>query len=207
MEVILVTGVEGKALEWSAVSADEETMMFRLAGRFGRKLHELELPTPDGIAATAYFCDRLEYYLAQGERALDSVTVDWARAIIDQACSANDIRRVPCHRDFSPRNWLIQRGESGIRFGVIDWERAGWDLWQEDVQRMAYDHWHRRPQLREAFFEGYGRGPTTAESFQLIAICLVNAIASVPWADRHNDDGYAAFNREVIERIRTGFVY
>jgi hypothetical protein len=85
---------------------------------------------------------------------------------------------------------------------VIDWERARWDLWGQDAQRMAYGDWHHKPHLREAYFEGYGREPTEGEALQLDTICLVTAIASISWAVRHNDASFVALSRAMIERIR-----
>ena len=39
--------------------------------------------------------------------------------------------RVPCHRDFTERNWLVQNG----RFTVIDFEHARLDWALVDVER------------------------------------------------------------------------
>ena len=125
-----------------------------------------------------------------------------ARGLIDRACAHGPVSAVPCHRDFSPRNWLLQRTGTGIRLGVIDWERGGPDVWLQDVQRMAYDHWHRKPRLRDAFFEGYGRTPTETERLQLDAICMVGAISSIAWADAHNDPTFAAVSRDIIARVK-----
>lgn len=201
-EIILMTEVEGELLTGATVSADEERTIFRLAGRFARKLHGLTGVAPDDNAPAMQFRDRLERYLAAGEGSVDGGTADWARRLIDRACARGAVGAVPCHRDFSPRNWLLQRTATGIRFGVIDWERGGADVWLQDVQRMAYDHWHSKPALRDAFFEGYGRAPTEVERLQLDAICTVGAIASVAWAKAHNDPTFAAVSRDIVERVR-----
>jgi hypothetical protein len=202
LAVLLMTEVEGEGLHAPTVSADECTTMFRLAGQFIRQLHDLDSAAPDSIGAVEYLRHRLEYYLGAGEAAIDTGTAAWARGLIEQACAGEAAKRVPCHWDFSPRNWLMQRRADGIRFGVIDWELAGCDLWVQDAQRMAYDAWHHTPPLREAYFEGYGREPTEAEALQLDAICLVTTIANIPWAISHHDDAFVARNRAVIERIR-----
>lgn len=201
-EVILMTEVEGEILDTAVTSTDEDRTMFRLAGRFVRKLHDLASFEPNEATVPIDLKDRSEHYLVAGETSIDAETMRWARGLVDQACRVGNITPVPCHRDFSPRNWLINRRQSGIKFGVIDWERTGHDLWLQDIQRMVYDHWHHRPHLRHAFFEGYGREPTDAEQLQLDTICLVGAIASVSWADRHHDTNFSSINRKVIERIR-----
>ena len=68
---------------------------------------------------------------------------------------------------------------------------------------MEYDHFHNEPHLRDAYFEGYGRGPSDSERLQLNAISLVTAIASIPWAIAHDDAYFAELSRTQIERIRT----
>lgn len=197
---ILMTEVIGELMTEASVSAEEERTAYALAGQFARKLHGLS-----GIHAdegSISFRDRLEHYLAAGLETVDDETAGWTRDLIDRACARGPAHPVPCHRDFSPRNWLMQRTVSGIRFGIIDWERGGADVWLQDVQRMAYDHWHRNPTLRDAFFEGYGRTPTDIERLQLDAICLVGAIASIAWAESHNDPTFAEVSRDIITRIR-----
>ncbi|NQW18218.1 MAG: aminoglycoside phosphotransferase family protein [Chloroflexi bacterium] len=202
LAVILMTEVSGELLDSTPVSSDERTRMFRMAGRFIRKLHDADISDPEGIDAAEHLRDRMAHYLGQGEKAVDDATATWARELIDDACSVTGVRRVPCHMDFSPRNWLILRDEPGTGFGVIDWERTRWDLWQQDVQRMEYDHFHREPHLRDAYFEGYGRDPTEHEQLQLNTISLVTAIASIPWAIDHNDATFVELSRTQIERIR-----
>jgi hypothetical protein len=203
LRVMLMSEVEGELLDSTPVSSDECTRMFKMAGRFIRKLHDADLPDLEGIDAGEYLRDRMEYYLGEGENAVDGETVAWAHDLIDEASSITGVQRVPCHMDFSPRNWLIQRFEEGTGFGVIDWERGRWDLWLQDVQRMEYDHFHREPHLRDAYFEGYGREPSEDEQLQLNTISLVTAIASSPWAIDHNDAHFVELSRTQIERIRT----
>lgn len=61
---------------------------------------------------------------------------------------------VPLHCEFSPRNWLMFEGKTLL--GIIDWERSRHGYYVEDFQRMVQDHWVLEPQLRDAFFSGYG---------------------------------------------------
>ncbi|MDF2372098.1 MAG: aminoglycoside phosphotransferase family protein [Rhizobiaceae bacterium] len=205
--VMLMTDVEGEALNTIAATADEEWTMFRLAAKFIRRLHALESCAPDASAATPDLRHRLENYLTSGLASIDDKTRKWTQGLIDQACAAGPIAPVACHRDFSPRNWLMAQSPTGIiTLGVIDWERSGQDLWLYDAQRMVYDHWHDKPQLREAYFEGYGRQPTAAEQLQLDAICLVGAIASIPWAQKHRDTHFATLSREIIARIQAQYI-
>ncbi len=201
--VILMTEVEGDLLDTASVAPEEIETMHRLAGRFVRKLHDAEVSAPDGLDGLEYLRDRLDYYLGFADGSIDAQTLSWTRDLIKRACSSGSAKRVPCHMDFSPRNWLIQQNNGEIGFGIIDWERARWDVWLNDAQRMAYDDWHRDARLRDAYFEGYGRVPSESEELQLNTLCLVGAIASIPWAISHHDDHFENLSREMIERIRT----
>lgn len=212
MEVILMTEVEGAIFESTQTSMDEALTMYTLAGRFSRALHRLNVATPnlagsglsgpDDTPAPTYLRHQLEHYLGKGMASIDADTAHWTRELIAQACCANNGERVPCHMDYSPRNWIIQRQNTGIKFGVIDWERTRWDTWLQDIQRMVYDEWYKEPRLREAYFQGYGRSLTAAEELLLDTLCLVTAIAGIPWAENHNDYQFAAHNRTIIDRIR-----
>lgn len=201
IEAILMSDVNGQILEGASASPAELSEMFRLAGRFSALLHNLEVNAPDGLSTKEYLSDRLSYYLNEGKDAVASSIVETAEAMIAEACSHVDSRRVACHMDYSPRNWLLQRSAQGIRLGVIDWERARYDSWLQDIQRMAYDWFHREPHLGDAFYQGYGRDLTARETIQLDAICLVTAIASIPWAVSHNDRQFESLSRHQIQII------
>jgi len=124
LAVMLMSEVEGELLDSTPVSSDECTRMFAMAGRFIRKLHDAALPDPEGLDISEHLRDRMEHYLGVSESSVDDQTAAWARELIDEACSVKGGQHVPCHMDFSPRNWLVQRGEEDTGLGVIDWERA-----------------------------------------------------------------------------------
>lgn len=72
----------------------------------------------------------------------------------------------------------------------------------EDIQRMTHDYWLDAPELRDAFFEGYGRLPTEAEWRHSNQITLINAVGGVNWAISHGDEAFVQLNRRVIERLK-----
>ena len=53
LRVMLMSEVEGELLDSTPVSSDECTRMFKMAGRFIRKLHDADLPDLEGIDANA----------------------------------------------------------------------------------------------------------------------------------------------------------
>ena len=176
--------------------------MFALAGKFARKLHDIELESHGLGNSVDYFRDWGERYLAGADGVVDVKTMEWARAAFDNGSAFTNVRFVRAHMDYSPRNWLIDRHEEGIRFGIIDWERARIECWLQDAQRMEQDHWHREPLLKDAFFDGYGHRLTELEERQLRLLTLVSSVASVPWAIKFGDSQFEQRSLEIIERLK-----
>lgn len=89
--------------------------------------------------------------------------------------------RVPCHRDYTPDNWLAD--QSGAWVGVVDFEHARPDHPLADLARLAAYVWPGRPDLRAAFLDGYGPLPGSAEL--LDAMAVAEAWHRYQWARRH----------------------
>jgi len=91
--------------------------------------------------------------------------------------------RVPCHGDFGGHNWL--RGADRMR--VIDFSSARFNAAAADFARLFIGPWWERPDLVEAFFEGYGR-PITGEELECVRLQLpVFAISLLGHGRRHGD--------------------
>ena len=94
---------------------------------------------------------------------------------MEEAASIEDIRRVPCHRDFGPHNWLVECAT----LSVIDWEHARPDAAVTDLERATE---LMGPDPRRAFFEGYGADLTLLESPLFRAQVAMAALARIAWA-------------------------
>ena len=105
-------------------------------------------------------------------------------------------RPVPCHRDYCAANWLVS--EAGIWTGVIDFEFAYWDVRVADFSRDPDWAWIRRPDLFNAFFEGYGRALTPSESQQLLVAHAEYALGAILWG---RDNAFYGFEREGRESL------
>ncbi len=121
---------------------------------------------------------------------------------------------VPTHGDWHTRNWLIDsdkvavidlgRAEVGaphtvreIRFGitpdtmrsdtvtVIDLGRADWRPAITDFARLARREWAGRPDLEDAFLEGYGNDPRRPGPWR--ATLLREAVGTAVWAYQVGD--------------------
>lgn len=82
----------------------------------------------------------------------------------------------PCHLDFQPRNWLI--GTSGD-VSLIDFEHARIDLPARDLVRLRFRIWAGKPDLRDAFLDGYGRPPTQAEDQLIWHLGAIDALTAL----------------------------
>jgi Ser/Thr protein kinase RdoA (MazF antagonist) len=79
--------------------------------------------------------------------------------------------RVPCHGDYTPRNWLVD----GERLHILDFASARTDVWVSDLTYLETGVWRERPELRAGFLEGYGRVPDAADEFVLWVCAALNA--------------------------------
>jgi len=61
--------------------------------------------------------------------------------------------------------------------------------------------WLRRPELKDAFFTGYGVVDTSWE-LPMQRLMTLHAIGGVAWAIEHNDPAFAHENRALVERLR-----
>jgi len=103
---------------------------------------------------------------------------------------------IPCHRDYCPANWLVSA--SGMWVGVIDFEFSYWDVCVSDLSRDPDWTWIRRPDLTEAFFDGYGRSLTSTEEQQLLIAHVQYALSAILWGHSH---AYFGFEREGRESL------
>ena len=105
--------------------------------------------------------------------------------------------RVPCHRDYTPRNWLVH----GDTLGVIDFELIRPDMWVNDLTRLDSGVWRSDPSLREAFLAGYGRELLAEDKF-LLGVCgMVNAIWLVVKGHGYGEVALADENRRILSEF------
>lgn len=201
---LIVTEAPGLVLQETSTSLDERVWMHRTAGWLAAQIHALDVDVHEVGRSRLYAPDLFREYLELASPYVDVDTLQWVEEVACRDGVFSSLPVVPTHSDFSPRNWLIHRKSGGtISLGLIDWERARPTYWLQEAYRMVYDHWLKEPQLRAAFFEGYGRTLTHEEEFQLKVICLANALGTVSWATEHGDFAFAEFGRRTLERLKS----
>jgi Ser/Thr protein kinase RdoA (MazF antagonist) len=167
LQTMILSAAPGEAAPWPApeviggvadLSAERDVQ--REAGRILRRLHDAQpaLPWPDFAAAKVEQLDRLKPSVAALLRPRD---LNRAAAEIAALADLPAPAQVPCHHDYTPRNWLVSNGT----LHVIDFEWSGLDARVADFARLHLGIWASRPDLQEAFLDGYGQelSPTDRE--------------------------------------------
>ncbi|MGA8113967.1 MAG: aminoglycoside phosphotransferase family protein [Actinocatenispora sp.] len=171
---------------------------YRQAGELIRRLHgaEATAPDPEYPARAAESVDR---WVRRLPGIVDDGTLDFVRAQITLMTSLEPVRRGPVHDDNQPRNWMTD--SAGV-VRLIDFGKAKTDVQLRDFERMQHNEWRTGPELRDAFFDGYGRTLTRNEERMLSCVGAVSAVTTVLWARAHSDDAFEQQGWRVLARIR-----
>lgn len=171
----------------------------RRAGRFAHALHTTPLQHADPLPLSDALAARMDRWLARARRLVPAAIADAVAQRFDTTW-ADGMARVPTHRDFAPYNWIVA-GNGNTEVGVVDFGHSRPDLWLADVAKLAFDAWTGRPELRDAFFDGYGRPPTPEETAGLHQVGLLHGLATLVWALEHGDRAAAETGRSVLAHV------
>ncbi|MCA9837815.1 MAG: aminoglycoside phosphotransferase family protein [Trueperaceae bacterium] len=195
---LLLAEVKGEVLEGLELSEKLWLEVYRQAGSFLAQFHALPYQDTD-ISLKDAFQQRLQAWRQRGRGIVPETDFGLLQAALEKVSSPlKNLRRVPCHRDFSPRNWLWDG--STLRF--IDFEHARADLFLSDLVRLASYYFPRNSSFETAFWQGYGRQLTADEQNLLQYCCLQEAITTIIWAEEHQDSRFKRMAQQVFERLR-----
>ena len=198
---LLLSEVPGELVEDKERRDEDVRDLYRQAGAFLQELHDLPFVYEDEMTLAEAFVRRTEAWTGRVGDILSADDVAWVKARVAEALPIlKNYKRVPCHRDYTARNWLADDG----KLHVIDFEHSRPDLWFLDIERLWSDVWHERSDLAEAFWEGYGRGLSAEETWVLERLAALNALSTVVWAREHGDVGFEARGRARLERLKVG---
>ncbi|MDF1523182.1 MAG: phosphotransferase [Trueperaceae bacterium] len=171
------------------------------AGSWLRAWHDQPFRDDDPMPPHEALLARLDGWAERAGAALTGGAVAAVRAQL-AALAAADLRRIPCHRDFGPRNWLWEARATGdAGFGVIDFEHARPDVAWVDVLKLVDGAWLARPDLAEAFWRGYGRRPTPSDEAVIDALRALHAVGTIAWARAHDDPAFEGAGRATLARL------
>jgi Ser/Thr protein kinase RdoA (MazF antagonist) len=199
---LLMTAVPGTLAERVPLSHAHEVKLHRQAGSFLHALHGLPYEDADPVSLADAFVQRMAAWLPRVQEIVDRHDVDWVVARMHETLPLlESYRRVPCHRDYSPRNWIVNQQER-LELYVIDFEHSRPDLALLDMERLWAGPWHTRPDLKDAFFEGYGRGLSDDEEQVLERLAALGALTTIGWAHEHGDAPFEQYGRELLARLQ-----
>lgn len=162
----------------------------RDAGVALRVLHDAESFGPwENIAAAKQ--DELERWTRAGVGLLSHAEIDIAKQCIAALASLPAPERVPCHHDYTPRNWIVDNG----RVQVIDFEETQPDAWMSDIGRMSIGFWPDKPHFTDAVLDGYGRHLSAHDEATAISLFAVTAVKFIVL-------GTELRKRDLVERTR-----
>lgn len=170
------------------------------AGQFLRVLHAIPDPDPDPLPLADAIIKRHTSWLTRVSPHLTATERERLAALAtDIPDLFSNTPRVPTHRDFTPRNWLVQGTAAHVRsISVLDYEHARHDTLLADLIKLAAEQWPTRPDLEESLLTGYGRDLTPHERRQLRVLIALHAMATLAWAHAHRDPTFLAAGRTAL---------
>ncbi len=198
----MISAIPGEPVSWPAPARPRpgsirhaaELAVHRDAGTALRLLHDAQPPLPCtdlGSAKTA----ELDQLAPQAAGLLTRRELTFARSEAAALTATGGACLVPCHGDYTPRNWLAD----GDTVRIIDFEWARLDAPLADLARLHLGIWHARPDLRAAFLDGYGQ-LDDADSGVLRGCSAVMAVWLVVKAHETGQPSFEKASRAALNR-------
>lgn len=170
---LLLSGLAGRGAE--ELDLRLSAAVHRRAGSWLAQLHGAAAPAAaPGLGAD--LAGRVTDLVAAGRELVDDATVEYLSRVAERFAEMTGLQVVPCHLDYSQRNWIV---DDGGGLGVIDFSASDLALVATDLARLANRQWSVRPDLRDAFLEGYGRELTEEEHEQLECCTALAAMSAL----------------------------
>ena len=195
---LLLNRLPGTLVLSQRFDRDTELSIYQQAGQHLAQIHQLPFNDLDPLPLGDAHIKRAHTWLQRATHYCQSEDIAWAETHIEALSALNDYVRVPCHRDFTARNWLWDKR----RLYVIDFERSRPDWWLLDCERLFNGAWHQDDALRDAFFAGYGKRPSTPELALLQKYSAIAALATITWAHEHNDHAFKQEGLATLARLK-----
>jgi Ser/Thr protein kinase RdoA (MazF antagonist) len=207
LRAVILSPVPGEPAPWPAADPagvdDErrraEASVQHGAGRLLRRLHGGERDSGWADFAAAKLAE-LDQLAPAAARLLTADELALARMEVSGLAAVPGPARVPCHRDYTPRNWLVDAGT----VYVLDFEWSRPDAWVSDLARLHLGIWATRPDLREAFLRGYDRELGQADAVTLHGCAVVTAVWMLVKAHESGQASFEEGSRAAVQRLIGG---
>ena len=196
---IIISGLPGQPAQGLAFSLDEEREVHYQAGGLLRRFHQAAQPADDPGSIERAVA-RVEEHLHRAQGLLSTSQIQLVRRAADRLQhAARGVPAVPTHGDVQPRNWIWD--QAGRQLAFIDFERAELAPAVRDLVRLEYGPWDRRPDLREAFLDGYGRTLGDNDRELLECLAALDALSGIQWGPANNDPDVTSRGWRTLERL------
>ena len=196
---LLLSALPGELAQNIALSGAELARVHRQAGAFLKTFHQAGGPDEDEVTLRAAVEMRLNAWLKRVAPVVPKADIEFTRTVMTEAlpylCGKT---RVPCHRDYTGRNWLVY----GDEFYVIDFEHSKMDFYLHDFGRLFREGWRFDEGLETAFFEGYGGTLDDDARRYMTSRALFSAATTIGWAREHGDRAFENVGWEQLEYYR-----
>lgn len=184
---IVITPVAGRSVRSHPLDGKEELEAYQQAGYLLALLHS----APTGTASHSAEGEGEDEWAAAVEKMLNHAALYLPA---DVGVMLRDLTRerpgeLPAHvshADYQPRNWLWDSTTRTLR--LIDFERTCVEpSVKRDLPRLELRILASRPNVRAAFYDGFGRDLTPAEQHACMAYGAQDAVSALQWGLEHRD--------------------
>lgn len=173
--------------------------IYHEAGQFLRTYHDAPYNDKDTISVEEAVGQRAESWFKRAEPYVAAKDIDWVRAqVVEMLPALKTHKHVPCHRDYTGRNWLWKD-----KLYVIDFEHSRPDVWLFDLERLLNEVWPTCPELKEAFMAGYGKTFTADDEAISFGYAALTTVTRIAWSLKHDDQDYAEMGRRILEHLKS----
>jgi Ser/Thr protein kinase RdoA (MazF antagonist) len=179
-------------------SGDPKADAHHQAGALLHRFHDTE-PARELPWFPGWLDDRIRHWTGQAKTLLSAEDATVVGSHLTALRLIGVPRGVPCHLDFQPRNWLVD--ECG-NLALIDFEHARTDLSARDFVRLRFRVWPSRPDLQNAFFDGYGRRLTDAEDELVWHLGALDALTALARGRQTGDPALTTSGHATLRQLR-----
>ncbi|MFC4035880.1 aminoglycoside phosphotransferase family protein [Streptomyces polygonati] len=144
--------------------------------------------------------DNVQRHLTTASGHLDPEDVQLIGRLAARLATLPPLPRVPTHGDAQISNTIWNPTTRTL--ALIDLERAAYGPAIHDLVRLAYGPWDGRPDLKAAFFTGFGPALTPSEADQLRAMAALDALSGIAYGIGTGDGEVVSRGRRTLHRLR-----
>lgn len=194
---LLLSYLPGIDCDGTGLTSSERSLSHHRAGAALRRLHD-GVPHGQTELVGSGLADRMRQWTRRADHA-GIISHDERRRLHAWALqlSSTPMEGSICHLDYQPRNWRLHH--DGVF--VVDFEHCRPDARVRDFARLEHRHWARHPQLRNAFFSGYGRLLSDAEQQLLHLFGAIEAVTALVRGHETADADLSTHGRAILTRL------